>query len=430
MDRLNIVNVIEDLDVAYGGPAQSVPGMLCALSDRGHRVTLVSGASLTRPPPENPLVHRCGMTWVKTLQYPPQKVRWAPNLRNVITRQVSDHRSVVHVQNLWNYFPLVAGRVALERGIPLIFSIRGTLSPWSLSQNRRVKQLAWRLFQRRLLQRSSCLHVTSQRELEFVRGLGLRTPVALIPNGTFVADFSSGLSQTDARRAMGLSPDARYLLFLSRVHPKKGLDLLCRVWRQLVLKHSIDRDGWQLLIGGPVADSVYWQSCLAHLDTDRLQNSFRYLGMLKDSMRISAYKAADLFCLPSYSENFGIVALEALSSGTPVVTTTETPWESVVDHDAGAWIPPRTRDLYEALRALVLDNTKREAQRKNASVLAAQYDWSEISHQMESVYRWVSNGCIMDPPSNVAIWHPEDCRSHRAYAGWAHFDKFGPRDSP
>ena len=212
-----------------------------------------------------------------------------------------------------------------------------------------------------------------------MRRLGFRQPVAVIPNGVDMPNLD--------RRPAG---DDRTLLFLARLHPKKGVDVLIDAWR-LVQDRFPD---WRLMIAG---SDVEPDGSTGYMDVLRRRAGaagaarVTFTGALSEEAKWNAYRDAALYVLPSHSENFGISVGEALAAGTPVITTRETPWPEMEARGAGWWIETGPAALAACLReALALDaSTLQEMGMRGRRWVAADFSWDRIGRQMARTCDWL-----------------------------------------
>jgi len=265
------------------------------------------------------------------------------------------------------------------------------LTPWSLSYRSTRKQIAWWVYQRQKLQGVTVFHATSEKEAEDIRRLGFDQPIAVIPNAV---DMSAKQLLIDGQ-PLKSSEDKKVILFLSRIHPKKGLLMLIEALSQLRLQD------WRLVIAGP--DEIGHQLEVKSLvNRYKLNDDVTFIGSVDNDNKWDIYRQADLFILPSFSENFGIVIAEALAAGLPVITTNATPWQQLQEYHCGWWIEPNVDTLTSAIQeATSLDSESRLEMGKNGQRLIREhYSWDNVAEQMASVYRWIigSGGkppCIM-----------------------------------
>lgn len=265
-------------------------------------------------------------------------------------------------------------------------SPRGMLEPWAFNHRRWLKRAAWTGYQKRDLASAAAVHVTSEAEAESVRQLGVMTPLAVISNGVDVPVVLPTPIPGARRRA----------LFLSRIHPKKGLPTLIEAWRRL------SPAGWELAIAG--TDELGHRAEIEKLVRDGgLSDVVVFLGPIPTEETLNLYRTADLFVLPTYSENFGLVVAEALSAGVPVLTTTGAPWAVLETEQCGWWVPPDVESISAALaEATSLTPLQRTAMGKRGRrYVADALGWTEIGAQMAAVYSWlVGTG---ERPSTVHV---------------------------
>ena len=253
----------------------------------------------------------------------------------------------------------------------------GMLGGVSLANRSMRKRIALRLYQRADIEGATALIATAEAELEQVRQAGIRRPVAVIPFGA----TSPARQQLffEARRG---EPASRNVLYLSRVTPRKGLPELMRAWA------ALNPRGWRLRIAGP-DDGGYLEKIRALGRELGVESSVDYLGEVRGQAKEEAFGAADLFVLPSEHENFGVVVLEALQRGIPVITTKATPWQELVATGSGWWIDFGAEPLRSALGdATALDDQERRGMGARARSLSLRFDWQVVARTTVDVYRW------------------------------------------
>lgn len=379
MTSLNVLHFIPSLIPESGGPARSVSGLCTALAKAGAGINLVSfdvGHHFQAPiiPPPG-LVET---TFVKNRLAIGLRQLYAPHFKATLDHLVCQRAiRLIHDHCIWLPSNITTSRTARQQNIPFIVSTRGMLEPWALRQGRLKKRLMWRLYQARNLKQAQLLHATSMGEAENLRRLGLNQPIAVIPNGVDVPP--EALSTATAGPG-----EVRTLLFLSRLHPKKGLLNLVEALRR------VSSNGWQVIIAGP--DEGGHQ---AEVETAAaragLSHMFKFIGPVDDEAKWNVYRQADLFVLPTFSENFGIVVAEALACGLPVITTTGAPWQELESRCCGWWIEPQVEPLIDALQAAMAlsDAQRTEMGQRGRKLVEAKYSWPAVAEQMAAVYRWL-----------------------------------------
>ncbi len=369
------VHTVSSLQAALGGPSRSVTALCSALADRGVDVEIVTreeSADLVRP--DDSVRIRFvdeGPAW-QALR--PRSSALVQGLTAALSAGPPG-AAVLHDHGLWLPQHRLAAAAAAWSGVPLVVSVRGMLSPWALRQNRLKKKVAWTLFQRRVLAAAALLHATSEEEVENVRRLGIRRPVALISNGVDVPEQTRTLSE--GRRS-------RQALFLGRLHPVKGLLNLVRAWAQ------VRPEGWELVLAGP-DDDGHRADIEQAARALRVAPAVRFTGTVGDDEKWDLYADADLFVLPSHSENFGIVVAEALAAGVPALTTKGTPWQDLETHACGWWVEVGAEPLAQALaEATSASDERRQAMGARGRALVEQhYSWAHVADEMAAVYAWL-----------------------------------------
>jgi glycosyltransferase involved in cell wall biosynthesis len=285
---------------------------------------------------------------------------------------------VLHSNGLWRLPNVYPGWAASRTGAPLVVSPHGMLGPGALQFSSGRKRLFAALVQNRALEAVTCFHATSEKEIEDIQAYGLRAPVALIANGIDVPDaaLEDAYSQETPRR--------RELLYLGRVHPKKGLDRLVAAWAHVEARFP----DWDLRIVGP-SEIGHGEELRAQAQGLGLGRVRFYDGLYGDDKSL-AYRDADLFVLPTLDENFGMVVAESLANGTPVVCTKGAPWKGLGAHGCGWWInhgvDPLTAALSEAMARPRVELKRMGARGRDWMI--RDFSWGRIAADMERLYRW------------------------------------------
>lgn len=379
-----IVHVIEFLDDKHGGPAKSVPYI--AHYGRLSGVTSQIWSSEYSGDDENELVRKFMVEWKRFKTIGPKKLVFSFGLLLQLWAHRKHKIEVIHVHNLWNLVPFFVFIFCTIFRIKYVISPRGALMAPSLTTGKLRKCIAWFVFQKTMLNNAACVHVTSEEEKIAVISSGVRSSIALIPNGVDLSDFGN-INRSRSRQILGLPLHRRYILFCARLHPIKNLEMLLRAFSRLA-KSLPDVD---LLVVGPGLDSEYGQRCVKLVGTLKLVDRVIFTGLLLGDAKIAAFGSASLFVLPSQTENFGLAVLEALASGLPVITSDKTPWTQLNTSSAGWCIRLNEDELVDTLRkALTLDTVELSKMRQSAYDLAKLYEWNEIGVRYQHLYQCVS----------------------------------------
>lgn len=340
---VKILHTVAGLWVGSGGPVASVTSLCRETVRRGHEVCLLTGDGAMHPA-VNELAGRVRVRLVPLGPY------WRGHSSVPFRKACRDEAGradVIHDHGVWLQTNWASAWAARDAAKPLVRSPRGMLSPWALSRSSLRKRILWRLVERRLFVTAAVVHATSRLEEEEVRSLGVARRLEVIANGIDTDGEYAAARVAAARASAAQGPGAhRRILFLSRVHPKKGLDLLCEAWVSLPSDSPAE-----LLIAGDgaasaVADVEQWVA-------QQPGPPARYLGPVTGEEKLRLLASAWALALPSQSENYGMVVAEALACGTPVLTTTATPWADVVERECGWHIKPRGPDLSLALQEVL-----------------------------------------------------------------------------
>lgn len=284
---------------------------------------------------------------------------------------------VIHDNGIWLAHNHQIAVLAAKRAIPRMVSTRGMVDQWSLSHKRWKKGIAWRLYQRRDLASAQCLHTTAESEAASVKSFQFGGKVCVIPNGIDVPDAEN----FDEAQVVEHTSGSRTALFLSRLHPKKGLLLLIEAWSRL------RPAGWKLRIAGP--DEGGHKKILERAVLDsKLSDVISFLGPLEGANKAAAFREANLFILPTLSENFGIVVAEALAHGLPVLTTTGAPWSLLPKRNCGWWVAPTVDGIAEGLSVATSQSpaTLRAMGDKGRTLVLSEFSWNRIAKLMISEY--------------------------------------------
>ncbi|MEO0461135.1 MAG: glycosyltransferase [Myxococcota bacterium] len=314
--------------------------------------------------------------------------RWGAPATNThfIRELIRDSRegAVVHNHGLWRWPNVLVGLTRKLSGKSrLVISPRGMMhgDAWAIRRFR--KELFWRSAQRIVLS-ADCFHVTSTVEAEWVRKRGYRGPIVCIPNGVDLPTLSPRHERTH-----------RTVLYLGRLAPIKGLDLLLQAWAALEPAFP----GWRLRLVGP--DESGTLTSLKYLASMLRLKRVSFSGSVAGEQKRQAFENTDVFVLPSKSENFGLVVAEALAYRLPAVASRGAPWSELEEHRCGRWVE-RTRDgLSDGLKSLMMlsDEARQEYGRRGRQLVSKRYSWPTIASSFRDVYEWLNTNSQAAPSS-------------------------------
>lgn len=390
MTPFSVVHTIPGLKQAAGGVSRSVPSLCVALAEQGCSTMLVSQRDRNTPR-DTPMLPNPKLVPTRLIEgydWEGLRVSFTPGLGRALAAACGDAAPcLVHDHGIWLHMNHVAAQVTGRLGLKRIVSPRGMLDGWSLKYRGWKKKVAWAAYQHHDLVSATAFSATSTHEAESIRLLGFQQPVAVIPNGIDLPALNDCTANVNGPRTV---------LFMSRIHPKKGLPDLVAAWGR------IDRAGWRLVIAGP-DEAGHREQIEASVHSAGLAESVSFVNAVEGEAKHALLSSADLFVLPSYSENFGIVVGEALSYGIPVITTNVTPWAELHSRDCGWWIDIGPQALAQALtEALALSDDQRRAMgRRGHELIGARYSWRSAAEQHVELYRWLLGAsdkpmCLID----------------------------------
>jgi glycosyltransferase involved in cell wall biosynthesis len=369
-------------DTRFGGVVQSGQALL----DNFRRLLPGTRACCVSPHPQGPSARDALMT-VCTRTRLLHRWGFAPgHARNI--KPLIDDADIVAVNGITTFPMTVAGLQCRRMGKPYVVSLRGGLLPRAAAVRAWRKRAFFRAFTRRILASAAAVHTTSTAEFECASNLGLSIPIFIVPNGANMPPGNSSSGADLPEPIRGQVEGQRLVLYLGRIDPIKGLAMLLDAWAD-VLRTKNFRNVI-LVIAGP-DERGYASRLQAAAQQHGIQDRVLFPGLIEGPAKWALYRRADLFVLPSFSENFGLVVTEALACGTPVVTTTGTPWEDLVKADAGRWVPP-TRSALAAAISDLLALSRAELQAagiRGKQLMETDYSWDVVARKMITVYERV-----------------------------------------
>jgi len=360
---------LTSIDKKDGGPSRSVPLFVRGLAEIGVDVTLMFVKS------NDMNLHALEGTSAK-IHILPQNYK-----RNELENFVAEEKfNVIHGQCIWEPIFHYMRVIADKFNIPFLLSPRGTLEPWCLQHHKWKKKLAMWLYQRKDLDRCKCIYATADLEARHIRDLGFERPLCVIPNGIKTEDYPCRSSRAIVKKQV---------LFLSRIHQKKGIEILINAWNMIYASHK----DWNLVIAGN-GDQSYIESLKKKIINLKLDMCVEIKDPVFGSAKIDLYQSSSLFVLPSYSENFGMVIAEAMSCGVPVITTNNTPWEILNETSTGWCIPLSVEEFIKNMSIAMnmpAQNLYDMGQRGSALVYD-NFDYHSCAKKNKALYEWILNG--------------------------------------
>lgn len=324
----------------------------------------------------------------------PRAFGWTPGMLEAVK---AFRPELIQVHGIWMHYSVVSSMLHRRQGIPCVVHLHGMLDEWAVGRSRWKKQVSAWLYEKDHLRGASCLRALNEGEVRAIRAFGLKdVRLCRIPNGIDVpADASAGPAPWGGE----VEPGKKVLLFLSRIHPKKGIANLLMAWSKLQADDPPASD-WELVVAG--WDTTGHEAELRRLARElRLERSVKFVGPLFDEAKDRALRNAAAFVLPSFSEGLPMTVLEAWAYSLPVVITPHCNLPEGLTARAAIQVDPEARSIESGLRELVhMADAERIAMGTRGKDLVCQkYRWDAIARQMHAVNAWVLGGGV--PPECV-----------------------------
>jgi glycosyltransferase involved in cell wall biosynthesis len=306
-------------------------------------------------------------------------------------KRINNKNLIIHQHGI--FLPTSLLSLSVNKTAKIIINPHGYLEPEKLQVSSFKKNLVLRLFERKNLNNCHCLIACSEKEAISLRKFGLKQPIAILPNG--VSDSMIKLNTSNTTTAVmhfkekyGVAANQKILLFLSRIHPFKGLKLFLKT--VLKIQDQFRKNNWVFLIAG-MSELGHEKDLKLFVEENNISDIVKFIGPQFDQDKIDAYDSSDCFILPSKGENFGIAVIEALSRGLPVIATESTPWENLETENCGWWIGRNEEDFIKTIIDLFSkDKEYLELMGKNGIELVKnKYTWSQVAKQSLEIYEWV-----------------------------------------
>lgn len=316
----------------------------------------------------------------------PRSFGYAPHLVQSIQDSGID---VLHLHGLWMYPSVASLRLSRRAKLPSVVSPHGMLDPWAIRNSSWKKKIAKWLFEGAHLRTAACLQTLCESEAASLRALGLRNPIAVIPLGVELPVETAAQSDPKGNDS---APGSKVLLFLGRLHPKKGVPNLLHAWA-ICQKWEPQAADWTLVVAG--WDQGGHENLLKRMVRELgIAESVQFPGPLFDGDKVRALRSAQAFVLPSHSEGLPVAVLEAWAWRLPVLMTPQCNLPEGFTAGAAVKAEPEIASLAQGLRTLFSMNACDRVQMGSCGrrLVEKQFSWPRVARQITDVYRWVLGG--------------------------------------
>lgn len=361
---MKIIHYIPSIDRSWGGTSTYMQLLAKPLGEMAE-VYVLTHAS------DNPLeMENCEVHFIP--RFRPFSKKWKGIVTEILEKVKPD---VVHINCCWTPDCAMIQRLAQKQGYKVVLTPHGMLEPWIIQRHywtRKVPAL-W-LYQKAAVQKADCIHATADSERYNLLKLGYNNKVKVVKLGIDAESIAMKKAWKQTKQ----------ILFLSRVHPKKGVDFL--VGAAAILRDQLKE--YRIIIAGE-GDADYIANFKMQIHEEGLDDIVQLVGGVYGEEKWRLFQNSDFFVLPTHSENFGLAIAESLASGTPVVTTVGAPWEDLNSFDAGACIDIGTQPLVEALRKFIAFSEEKLEQmgRNGRELIESKYSAQVMAKQMMEIYK-------------------------------------------
>ena len=375
---------------SVGGTVSTMLGLGRAVSEQGWRVVLHHVS------PTDPTDYIESIDPIRP-QLHPSRLPWSLAISRSMKRSLlrtDQPPSVYHVHGLWTMPGHYAAQGSRRNRRPLIWTIHNMLEPKFLAFHAWRKRAFAAAFGRTDLASATCLHALTQQELADIRCYGLTNPVAVVPNGTELPADAAPEAVDALEERFTTLRNRKWLLFLGRIHPNKGLDHLIRAWAQLAGRF----DEWQLVLAGP-GEPRHRQRFQQLARDLALTDRATFAGLLAGIEKDAALQHAEFFVLPSFSEGLSNAALEGLAAGTPALMTPGCSFDQAVRCGAAVLAEPDVPAWVAGLEKMMTlsDQPRREMGQHGRRLIETDYTWSQVAEKVVTLYRWMLGEAPIPP---------------------------------
>jgi glycosyltransferase involved in cell wall biosynthesis len=381
---MRILIVIPAIGSVYGGPSKIAVELAQALGNLGVSVDIITTNANGSNNLDVPLY-----AWITEQSY---RIKYFPywgsevyklsfSLMRWLFQHITDY-DLVHTIGVFSVSVLAANWACQFHKVPYVINPQGMLEPWALSYKRVKKRLYYGLFENNALQRASAIHMLAASEVNGVKSLNLNPPLVIVPNGIHCQDLETLPDPELFYQSFPKSRGKKLILFLGRIDPKKGLDLLAPAFAKV---HALFPET-HIIIAGP--DNIgFLPTAQGYFTATGCIDSVTFTGMLTGSLKYAALAAANIYVAPSYSEGFSMSVLEGMGAGLPCVITTGCNFSEAAAANAAYVVNIDPEEIANALIEYLSDSQKAKEMGDRARQFIFQnYTWEQAAKKLIQVY--------------------------------------------
>jgi glycosyltransferase involved in cell wall biosynthesis len=385
---VRVLHVIPSVAPRYGGPSLAVVEMCRALREGGIETLIATTDADGEGRLDVEQGREVSFNNVPAIFFPRQwseAYKYSKPLARWLNVHVNDF-DVAHIHAIFSHTSLAAAKACRKKGVPYVVRPLGTLDPWSTRQKRLRKKVFWHFGVKQMLGGAAAIHYTALPEQKLAEdSLGLAHGV-VIPLGVEL-DSANGVegegNQVELDASIGTSP---YVLVLSRLHQKKGLEVLLPAFLSLT-KRRREFSDWKLVLAGE-GSADYVRTLQRLVERENGRDRVVFAGWLEGTKKRVALQRASLLALTSYQENFGLCVVEALACGVPVIVSPHVNLAPEIEAAGAGWVTPLERNTLEVTLAEALHDAEGRARRGAAgrALVQSRFTWSAVAEQLAGLY--------------------------------------------
>jgi len=390
---MKILHVIANLAPRYGGPVKACFEMAWATASLGHKVCIYTtnqdGPFDLNVPTDQP-VFKDG---VEICYFPVQHPRFwgfSVPLAQALRKTIRAY-DIVHIHSLYLFHGMIAAHYCRKYNVPYLICPHGSLDPFIYKRHRIRKSVMEILFEHKNLKCASAIHCITEEEKKLVAPYTFQTHGIVVPHGLNLSEYENLPDMGTFKSRHTETKGKKIILFFGRLNFVKGLDVLVRAFAKV----ARERDDVHLVLAGP-DNEAFGEKVRGWLRSEGILDRAIFTGMLLGKDKLAVLRDADMFVLPSYSENFGISVIEAMACGLPVVISDKVNiWREVAESGAGK-VAPCDADRFAEIILELLDNPEmaRQMGENGKALVRERFQWSSVAVAMEDAYRSIVSGEI------------------------------------
>lgn len=388
---MKVLHVIANLAARYGGPSKACFEMARAVAERGHTVSIYTtnqdGPTKLDVPTASPVFK----DRVEIRYFPIQHPRfWGFSLplAEALRKAISEY-DIVHIHSLYMFHNMVAAHYCRKYDVPYLVRPHGTLDPYIYERRRFRKTVMELLFERKNIKGAAAIHFTTEEEKMLAEPYTFGTPGVVVPHGLDLAEYQDLPAPGVFRSRFPEASEKKIILFFGRINFKKGLDILVRAFSMI----ARSREDVHLVIAGPDNEG-FGDKVRAWLKDEGISERATFTGMLQGDDKLAVLRDAEMFVLPSYSENFGISVVEAMACGVPVIISDKVNiWREVEANGAGRVAPCDVERFAEEMLGLLDEPEEATRIGENGRALVKKrFQWPSVAVALQEVYYSLCSG--------------------------------------